>query len=202
MQVRHDRVAAPDQDQPAVLELLDIGAHPRTDRRDPARFAGGRADCPVEQRCSEPMEEAAVHRAVLQETHRAGIRIREDGLRSVGRCGDRGKFRGDRVQRFVPGNLLEAPLAFRAHTFHWMQHTLIRIRALEIVRDLGAQRPARRRMVGGAANLDRAPVFDRHLQGAGVGAVVRACSADDGAGGGARYVGIGRHGGRAPEPIL
>ena len=73
VQVGRDRVAAPDEDQAAVLELLDVGPDDGADRRDPAGLAGGRADGAVEQRRAEAMEEAAVHRAVLQEAHRARV---------------------------------------------------------------------------------------------------------------------------------
>ncbi len=182
MQVRHDRVAAPDEDQLAVRELLDVGAHRRPDRGDPAGLARRRADRAVEQRRAEPVEEAAVHRAVLQQPHRSRVGIGDDGLRTVARGGDRREFRGDRVERLVPADSLEAAFTLAADALHRMQHALGRIGALEVMRDLRAKHAGGRRMVGGAANLDRAAVLDGHLQRAGVGAIVRTGAADDGAG--------------------
>ena len=110
MQVRDDRVAAPDQNQPAVLELLDVGPDRSADGRRPSRLACRRADRAVEQRRAKPMEETAIHRTVLQKAHRAGIRIRDDGLRAVVRLGDRGEFGGDRVECLVPRYALETGL--------------------------------------------------------------------------------------------
>ena len=202
VQVRHDRVAAPDQDQATVLELLDVGADRRADGGGPARLAGRRADRPVEQRRAEAVEEAAVHRAVLQESHRAGVRIGDDCLRSVARGRDGRKFRGDRVERLVPADPLEAAFALAADTLHRMQHALVGIRALEVMGDLGAQHAGGGGMVGGAANLDRAAVLDRHLQRARVGAVVRARAADDGAGQGPRGGGVRGHGLNAEKDPL
>ncbi len=114
MQIGDDRIAAPDEDQPALVEVLDVGAHRRADRRGPAGLAGRRADRAIEQRCAEPVEEAAVHRPVLQQSHRPGIGIRNDRLRAVGRARDLAETRGDRVERLVPADALEAPFALAA----------------------------------------------------------------------------------------
>ena len=50
MKIRRDRIAAPDEDQAAVLELLEIHADRRTHHRNPSCFAGGRANRAIEQR--------------------------------------------------------------------------------------------------------------------------------------------------------
>ena len=124
VQIGNDRIAAPDQDQPAVRELLDVRPHRRADGRDPAGLAGGRADGAVEQRRAEPVEEAAIHRAVLQEPHRSRVGVRDDRLRAVGRSGDRAEPGRDGVERLVPGDALEAAFALPAHASHRVQHAL------------------------------------------------------------------------------
>ncbi len=144
-------------------ELLDVGAHRGADRRDPSRLAGRRTDRPVEQRRAEAMKEAAIHRAVLQQAHRPGVRIRHDRLRTVGRGRDRAEPRGDRVERLVPGDALEAAFTLRADAAHRMQHALVRVRAVEVAGDLRAERARGRRMIGRAADLDRAAAFHRDL---------------------------------------
>ena len=188
MQVRRDRVAAPDQDQPAVLVLLDVHADRRADGGGPAGLAGRRADRAVEQRRAESMEEAAVHRRVLQEPHRAGVAVGKNGLRSGGRRRDGAEARGDRGQRLVPRDALETAFAFAADASHRMQHALVRVRPVEIARDLGAEHAARRRMIRRAANGDRAAVLDCRQQRARVGTVVRASATHDVPAGGRRRI--------------
>ena len=148
------------------------------------------------------MEETAIHRTVLQKAHRAGIRIRDDGLRAVVRFGDRGEFGSDRVECLVPRYALEMAFPLLAHAPQRVQHALVRIGPLEVVRDLGAQDAGGRRVVGSTANLDRAPVLDGHLQRTRVGAVVRAGGANHGAGRGAWRAGIRGHDCRARELLL
>ena len=159
VQVRDDRVRAPDHDQLRILELLEVGADRRADGRGVAGLAGGRADRAIEQRRAEPVEKAAVHRAVLQQSHRAGVAVRQDRLRPVGRCGDRRKRCGDGVERFVPGDALERAFALCADALHRIQHALVGIRAIEVARDLGAEHAVASRMIGIALDLDRAAVL-------------------------------------------
>ncbi len=194
MQIGNDRIAAPDQDQPAVRELLDVRPHRRTDRRDPAGLAGSGADGPVEERRAEPVEETTIHRAGLQKPHRSRVGVRHDRLRALGRSGNRAEPGRDGVERLVPGNALEATLALPAHASHRVQHALRGIGALEVPCDLRAERSSRRRMVRRAPHLDRAAVLDRDQHRAGVGAIVRAGAANDGAAG-KRVEGHGRKAG-------
>ncbi len=177
--VGRDRIAAPDQDQPAVLELLEVHAEGSADGRGPAGLAGGRTDRAVEQRRAQPMEEAAVHRAVLQQAHRAGVAVRQDGLRAVGRRGDVREPVGDGRERLVPRDAREAAFALATDAAHRMQHALVRVRAVEVAGHLRAQHAGRGRMVGRTADGDRAAVLDGGQQRAGVGAVVRARAAHD-----------------------
>ena len=105
MQVRDDRVGAPDQDQPGMLELLEVGADRGADGRGIARLAGARADRAVEQRRAELVEEAPIHRAVLQQAHGPGVAVGQNRLRAVRRRGDFAVKRAAMFgQRFVPAD--------------------------------------------------------------------------------------------------
>ena len=98
---------------------------------------------------------------------------------AVRRFGDRGEPGGDRFQRFVPADALEASFTLPADALHRVQHARVGVRALEIARDLRAQRAAGRRVVRRAADFDRATVLDRDEHRARVRAVVRTGAADD-----------------------
>ena len=181
MEIRRDRIAAPDQDQAAIFELLELHADRRTDHRNPSRFAGGRANRAIEQRGAEPMEETAVHRRALNESHRAAVAVRYDRLRSVARRGDRGEALGNLAQRFVPRYAREASFAFTTDPAHRMKNAIGRVRAIEIARHFRAQLAAGRRMRWIAADLHRLAVIDRHEHCARVGTIVRARGMDDAA---------------------
>ena len=60
-----------------------------------------------------------------------------------------------------------------------MQKALFGIRSLQLLREFGAEHAARRRVIGIAFDLDCASGGYRDVQRAGVGAIVRACAADD-----------------------
>ena len=53
------------------------------------------------------------------------------------------------------------------------------VRPLDVPVHLGAEKPARERVLGVAGNPRGAPIFDRHQHGARVRTVVRACTADN-----------------------
>jgi hypothetical protein len=179
MQVRSDRVAAPDQDQPAVDVLLDVHADRRADYRSPSGLAGGRADRAVEQRRAETMEEAPIHRRALQKAHRARIAVGQYRLRSVTRCSDGTKALGDLAECLLPGDARKASFALRADPSHRMAQPLRRVRAIEVVRDLSAKHAGGRRMIGIAADLDGAAILDGDKHRARVRAIVRARGAHD-----------------------
>ena len=180
MQIGYDRVRAPDEYQSRVLELLHIDADGGADGRDIACLAGGRADRAIEQRCAQLVKKASIHRAVLQQPHGARIAVRDDRLRTFRRRRNLGKALGDSIERRVPANASKLAVALFANALQRMQHASVGISALEVARDLGAQYTVGRRMLGIALDLDRASIFDRDMQGAGVGTVVRACAAHEG----------------------
>ena len=181
VQVRDDGIRAPDDDELGVFELFEIGADARPDGRGVACLARARAYCAIEQRCAEPVKKAPIHGAVLEQAHCPGVAVGKNCLRSIRRSGDLLEARADRVQRFVPADALEATGALRADAPQRMQHALRCIRAIEIARDLRAQRTARGRMIGGAFDLDRAAVLHRDEQRTGIGTIVRTRAANDGA---------------------
>ena len=192
MQVRRDRMAAPDDDQPALGEmphqhadLAAIGGR--------QRVATGRgADGALELRGAQAVEEARRHALALQQAHRAGVAVGQDRLR-VAR-GDRLQPTGDVGQRLVPARRLEAARALRAHAAQRRQHALGVMGALGVARDLGAERAVRRHMLGAALDAHDPPggVVHADLHRAGVGAVVGAGGAD-----GAQRVADGGAGGDA-----
>ena len=71
VQVRGDRVAAPDDDQPALGEVLRA-CRPWPPNVAATPAAGRRADRAVEQRRAEAVEEARRHALALHHPHRAG----------------------------------------------------------------------------------------------------------------------------------
>ena len=82
-------VRAPVDDVAAVHRRLGVDHRPGAERDVAAGRAGGGADGAVEQRRPEPVEEPPVEAGVLQLAHRAGVAVRQDRLRPVGRRRDR-----------------------------------------------------------------------------------------------------------------
>ena len=179
VQVRGDRVAAPDDDQPALGVVLDVHADLGAVGRGERLAAGRRADRPVEQRRAEGVEEAPGHALALHHAHGPGVAVGDDrlGVGEVG-AGDRLQARGDVVERLVPAHRHEPAAALGADAFQRPQHAIGVVRALGVARNLGAQRAVRRRMERIAVHLHRPAVLDRDDDGAGVRAVVRTGGAD------------------------
>src|SRR5262249_49426366 len=97
------------------------------------------------------MEESAVHRPVTQGSSGAGIGIGKDGLRSKFTANLFEPLR-DFVVSLVPRDAIEIPWtagtrSLRLHPAHGIQHAVGRIDAIQVLRHLGAQKPARDRMI-------------------------------------------------------
>ena len=179
MQVGRDGVAAPDHDQLAVLVLLDVHADRRADGRGPARPCR-----PTRRSCGRAATRRADGRSGGPSTRPAAAPSSPRSCRAGSPAAVRGRCDGckacrDRCQRLVPGDALEPAFALAADAPHRMQHALVRVGPVEIARDLRAQHAAGGRMIGRAANRDRAAVLDCRQQRAGVGTVVRAGAAHD-----------------------
>ena len=171
MHAAGDRVAAPDQDQPALGEELQVHADLAAVGGGQRLAAGAGADGAVQQAGTQLVEEARRHAFALHQPHGAGVAVRQDRLRVA--PGDRPQPCRDVVQRLVPAHRLEVPAALGAAALQRRQHTLRVVGALGITADLGAQRAVRRGVGRVALDADHAACLHRDVQGAGVRAVVR-----------------------------
>jgi hypothetical protein len=177
MQVRHDRVRAPEDDELRLVEALRVHANRAAKGRPQAELARGRAQRALEQRRAQAVEEAPVHRAVLHHAHRPGVAAGKDRLRVLRR--QRFQPRRDLVQRLIPGNSSKFPPTLPPGSFHRVAQAVRRVGALEVVRNLGAQGAVGERHRWVALDLGRHAVLHGDQHGAGVGTIVRAGDADD-----------------------
>ena len=175
MQVRRNAVAAPDDDEPAAREVLQVHAQlAAVGGLQPGRARAG-ADGAVQQRGTQPVEKARCHRLPLQQAHGAGVAVRQDGLRIARRDGLQ-PLRNV-AQRLVPAHALELAAALGAGALHREQHPLGVLHPLRVAGDLGAQRAVGGRVVRVALDADHPVVGHGDAHSAGVGAVVRAGAA-------------------------
>ena len=179
MQVRRDRVGAPQDDQSRLGEVRDVGANLRTDHGVVAHAARGCAQHALGLRSAQLVEETPRHAEVVHQPERARIRVRHDALRVD--CGDRFQLCRNDVERLVPADALEAalPRPLAADAAHRVQHAVGAVGALEVSRDLGAQHALRGRVIRIAPHLGRNAILHRDQHGAGVRAIVRAGAMDD-----------------------
>ena len=193
VQVARQRVAAPDQDQPRVREVLRLNADGRADRVKVALEAGLRADRARQSAGAHLLEEAVRHAMLLQPAHRAGVGVGQHRLRAPG-VDYLPQPRRDPGQRLVPRDALKAAAALRPYAALRMAQPIGVIDPLEVAVDLAAEGALRHGMVGVAPDVERAPVgaVDCDLPAAGVRAVVRAGAGYDADGGVvAEAVGVG-----------
>ena len=148
------------------------------DDRSPAGLAGRRANRAIEKRRAEAIEEAAIHRSVLEQAHRARVAVGQDCLRAVSRIGNSLELRGDRADGLIPRNAFELPLPLRANPFHRIEQPVAVVDAVEIVGHFLAEKSPGKGMLRIAAELDGAAVLDRDDEPARIGAIVRADGTD------------------------
>jgi hypothetical protein len=194
MQVAADRVAAPDQDQPRLGEVLDAHADLAAEGHRQAFGAGRGADGAIELRGAQPVEETPVHRLALHQAHGAGIAVGQDGLGASRARRHDAQARGDVVERLVPAHGLEAALALGADAAQRLQQALRVRAALQVARHLGAQHAPGVRMRRVALQARGDAVLHRRHERAGVGAVVRTGAEHGGGGGGGGRAGRGGQG--------
>ncbi len=163
-------VRAPGQDELRFCELLGLSAVADAQSSHQGGSSGGRADGAVETRCSQPVEEAAIHAGAVEEPHRAPVRVGKDGFGAV-LAGDAGQIFGDGVERLIPSNALKASFALGAHAASRREQAVGRVDAVKILRDLPAQEAAGNRVIGIAAEPRGLAVLDGDQQRAGVGAI-------------------------------
>ncbi len=172
-------VGAPRDDQLGKAELLGLGAHLDSVHRLDPEPARGRTDVALQLRGAQPVKETAVHGAVIQRAERAAIRIRKDRF-AAELSRDLTKTIRDLIEGFVPCDPLKVGEIATTAAFgnslsaaHGIQHTTRRVDAVQILRYLGAQKPARDRMFRVALYLCCTTVLDRDQHSAGIGTIVR-----------------------------
>ena len=102
------------------------------------------------------MEEASIEAGVHELTHRAGIAVRQDRLRAVGRSRDVLEARRDFANGLGPRDALEATFALLPDSALRVEHAVRMVDALEVVVDLLAEEAAGEGVVAVAAKLDGA----------------------------------------------
>ena len=170
-----ERVPAPHEQVAGVRPLLRIDLGRDAVRHGGPHVAGGGTDRALQVRGAERVHHPGGHHVPLDQPLRAHVAVGQDRLAAELLARAQQPLGGD-VDRLLPRGAPE--VAALAH--ERVQDALVRVHALEVVRDLPAQEADRDRMVGITRDLRRAPVLDRHVHGAGVGTVVRAGAADQG----------------------
>ena len=165
-------VRAPGEDQLGVAELLGLGAVAHAERLRQSHAAGRGTDGAVEPRGAEAVEEAAVHAAAVEQAHGAGVAVGQDGF-GAELVRDRAQAFGDGVERFVPGDALEASRALGAHAALRIEQPLRVIFALEILRHFAAEEAARYGVVRIAAQTGGMVVLHGDQERAAVRAIQR-----------------------------
>src|SRR6185503_20313413 len=102
---------------------------------------------------AESIEEAAIHAAVVDDSHRAAVAIGQNRLGAVGGFGDLAKTPSDCIERFVPAYSLESSFAFCADASHRIKHAIRVVDAFEIASDLSAEKAVGSRVIGIAADF-------------------------------------------------
>ena len=163
----------------ALREALGIDGRVRPERAPQAGRAGGGADRHQVVAGPErvPQPRAGLTLETLQVAERPRALEGPDRLAAV-LVADGGEPLRHLADRVVPADPLEAALALGADAAERVQQPVGRARVLEVAGDLVAQRAARERVVGRAAEAHRLPVADRDDPAAPVGAVQRAGAGD------------------------
>src|SRR5437016_4389113 len=94
------------------------------------------------------MEEAPVHARALDDALGAGVTVGEDRLRALIRIRNCLQPRRDLVQRRVPGDALEPPLALAPDPPLRVLQPLGAVDSLQVARHLRAEEASRERMAG------------------------------------------------------
>ncbi|CAB4822362.1 unannotated protein [freshwater metagenome] len=176
--VGHLGVRAPEQDEPAVADVHRVDPVAVAVGCGHALSGCGTAYRPGEPGGAEPVEETLAeghggeHALVAgaRHGHHGGGAVLVDG--AMQSCGDRG-------ERFVPRDALEARRSLGPHPSEWVQHAVRAVHPVEEVVDLRAQLAARERVRRVPAQLGCYPVLNGHHPAAGVGTVVVARAQHD-----------------------
>ena len=178
VEIGGEQVGAPQDHEVRVLEVLGIHAD-RAAVGGLQRGAGGRgADRRAQARGAHRGEQARAHDPALH--HALGARevVRQHRLGAVP-LDRRAQAGRRRLDRLVPADALEAPLALGADSPQRMDDPVGVVQRVEVAVDLGAERAVRERIRAIAAEADGAAVLDIDQPRAGVRAVQRAGPAHD-----------------------
>src|SRR5262249_46622133 len=121
MDIGSDDVRAPDQDVSRLVDSFRVCTNRCSYRVAHAEHASSRADCSVEQRRAEPMEEAPVHAAPLEQAHRSCITVGKDGFRIF--LYNRLQFSRNRIERLVPRYSFKFAVTLSADPLHGIEES-------------------------------------------------------------------------------
>ncbi len=170
-------VDAPEHDEVGVDHLLGVAPGHRAERRPPARVGGADADRALEPRGPEGVEERVAGRD-LHDAERPAVGERQQRLRApLG--DDPAPAMRDLVERLVPADRLEAPLALGPDSAKGRGDSGIPVDPLRVVVHLAADHALGERVGGIADHVGDAARVDRHLERALRRAVVRTDGRDD-----------------------
>ncbi|MBF8288781.1 MAG: hypothetical protein HW381_1889 [Candidatus Rokubacteria bacterium] len=154
--VRVARVDAPQDNQVGTDHLLGVAAGDSAERGRPSGVRGRDADRAVELRGAQRVEER-VTGPVLEEPQRAAVGKRQDGFPAPLRDHAPPPAR-DQVDRGIPADGLETPLALGPDAPERRQHSRRGVDPLGVVVDFAADHAAREGVRGVAADVGDAPV--------------------------------------------
>lgn len=168
---RRDRIRAPNQDQLAFLEKLEVHADAGAIGVLEAGGACRRANGAVKARCAEFVEETLRDAFTLHQTHRACVAVWEQCLGFAAH--DVGQARGGDRKRLVPADRLEPSFALAPDPLQRHRQALAVMNAFRVSAHLRAKYTLRRRVIGIAHDFHRLPVLDAHTHRASIGTVMR-----------------------------
>ncbi len=170
--LRRDRIAAPHDDEVGLRDLARVGAALGPCPGHPAgvgqRVAVCRMLARIAQRVAQALDPVALH-----QPHGAGIEERPHGFGAEFLRGA-GERLGDLVERVVPRDRLEAPLALGADAPQRRRKALGMVLALGVARDLGADDAGGIAVIGAVDAPDGTLVEALDLERADARAIVRA----------------------------
>ncbi len=153
-----------------MLELFGLGAVAMAQCFGKSRAAGGGANGTVQPRGAHPVEEAQIHAGAVEQSHGAGIAVRQDGFRAV-LGSDGAQAAGDGVESFIPGDALELAGTLGADSLLRIKQAVGGILALQVAGDFAAQEAAGNGMIWVSTQPGTFSVIYIDEQRAAVGAI-------------------------------
>ena len=157
MHAAGDDVAAPNEDEFGLREMLHLHAYLAAKGLRQGFAASARANCAVEFGSTQQVEKPHGDGLALHHAHGACIAVGQDALRMF--IGNGFQTCGDVAQGCIPTDPLELATALGAHAFHRVKHPIGVVGAFGVARHLGAQYAIRQGVVGVALHLDCHPVL-------------------------------------------